>query len=634
MHSVRNSVSALMSRRPLFTVITLGVLFRLALFDIAPVHSDAGLFLYDALLAFQGQVPILDYYSRSPVFHYLLSGVYVIDYSPLVLGRLFMLSVSALLAGVIYKFTAAVYSEETGIAAAGVYLFTPFAAVWGFYIKTQLVAELFALIGIYVLVPHVDKQSIHPLRVLLCGSLFGAAFLIRRVVVVHVAALALFLLVYRVKNRPPIKDSTVHILSGLLDPVRNVTIFIGGAAGTLLLGYVIMGGPSNIGFLFEQTLIDLIAGQTSGTGGSGESVEQAGIISQVIQTFCQGCGIRTLKRLGEVILVTLPAMLVLLIFVSSFVRTYTKSAFQRAVTTGGMVVVMGLWAMLMAKKVTHFSSVGSGIMNIAGLTRGSIAVAVTGFGIAVLTVYLLSKSDPDQFDELWSRELSFLLLLLTLLGAAYLYRDRSFAPNYFLDFIPYVAILSGVGLVEIRKCVDSNHTLKRGITGVLIASFVFSLVISPFIAAPWGAIDRPYDPGTSGAVSSVQMVGSELEGRSDLDEPVFTTQPVYALEADRPVLFDLSRAYWPMTRRPDSDFSQRKKRKIIRALTSGRVNHVLVERFMGNPDWIWTSMFEAHPEIKSTVTKNYCPIETGSPAFEKLDVTLYRYSSDAPECNT
>lgn len=634
MYSVRNGVSALMSRRPLLSVITLGVLFRLALFDIAPVHSDAGLFLYDALLAFRGQVPILDYSSRSPVFHYLLAGVYVIDYSPLVLGRLFMLSVSAILAGVIYKFTAAVYSQEAGIAAAGVYLFTPFAAIWGLYIKTQLVAELFALIGIYVLVPHVDKRSIHPLRVLLCGSLFGAAFLIRRVVVVHVAALALFLLAYRIKNRAPIKNSIVDVLSGLFDPVRNVTIFISGTAGTLLLGYVIMGGPSNVGFLFERTVIDLIAGQTSGAGGGGESVERTGIISQVIQTFCQGCGIRTLKRLGEVILVTLPAMLILLVFVSSFVRTYTKSARQRAVTIGAMVVVMGLWAILMAKKVSHFSSVGSGIMNIAGLTRASIVVAVAGFAIAVLTVYLVSKSDPDQFDELWTLELSFLLLLLTLLGAAYLYRDRPFAPIYFLDFMPYIAILSGVALVEIRKCVDSNHLLKRGITGVLIASFVFALVISPFIAAPWGAIDRPYDPGTSGTVSSVQMVGSELEEQSDPDEPVFTTQPVYALEADRPVLLDLSRAYWPMTRQPESEFSQQKKQKIVRALRSGRVRHVLVERFMGGTDWVWTSMFEAHPDVQRAVVENYCPVETGSPAFEKLDVTLYRYSSDAPECNT
>ncbi|MFC7194633.1 ArnT family glycosyltransferase [Halosimplex aquaticum] len=192
-------MSGVVTSRPLLALVIAGVCLRLLLLDFVAVSSDAGLFVYDARMILLGNTPIVDYPTRSPLFHYLLAGALaLVGGGSRILGaRLFMIAVSALLGVAVFALARRLHSRRAGLAAAAIFLGTPVAYVYGIPVKTELVAQLLGVTALLLAVRAFDGERISHGEAALAGAFVGAGFLVRRVVLVHLVAVAVVASYYR-----------------------------------------------------------------------------------------------------------------------------------------------------------------------------------------------------------------------------------------------------------------------------------------------------------------------------------------------------------------------------------------------------------------------------------------------------
>jgi hypothetical protein len=582
------------NQHPLAAIIFGGLVFRLVLFDIAPVNIDAGFFLYDASLILEGQIPIIDYDSRSPLYHLLLAPLLALDISPLVAGRLYMIFVSCVLGAALFQLTAELHCKNAGYWSAAVFLFTPFSAIVGQSLKTQLVAELGVVIGLLAIVSHLNDSDMGWIYLSSAGVAFGAVFFIRRVVLAHLAAVGLFLLVYRLKNT----EDTV------IQSVFRGAVFGTSMIVTVLLGFVILAGPSRGFRLVGELVIPLFTSDSgiSASAGSASSLSLTGVFLM----FCSKCGSWTISNLSESILITLPALLPLFVLAKSFVAHFGR---PRLTSAGLTVVAIGIsiWGLYL------------------GLLNRQVWTPLVGVALlaSLSALVLVWRMETPEFSELWTPELTLIPTVIVILFAAYLQRNRIFTHLYVLDLFPFIAVLSGVSIAE---TMDSRHLNRDHLSvaiGILVVSFVVALITAPVVGA-FGAVDKPYDPGV-GTVTGIQTAGADLESRSNPGEEIFTVQPLYPLEADRHNYNDLSRAYWVMLREPESDLAVSWKTRILSGLRDGDVQYVIIERRMEN-------LFRVHPELSGAIERNFCPVTTDTGVYNRLNARLYSYSEDAPGC--
>lgn len=445
---------------------------------------------------------------------------------------------------------------------------------------------------------------------LIVGALLAIAFLNRLVVLVHFGTILLFLIGYRMRY---LDDNIVS--AGLKAGIIAI-----GSAGTLFALFVLWGGPQNLSHFFDVTLLGLVQSETSASTAANGSSTSASLLTQLFALVCSRCGATQYKLIAEIILLTLPTMLLLLVYWDSLLQRFGRGQKLRVIGYSTVAVGIFLWGSYLAIVITHFEP------------PLSLWLAIISIILSIASYIAIIRMPPISIEDLWTPETTFVILLLGLLLLAHLQRDRNFNHMYFLTFFPYVSVLGGIALSGIADSYqNTNLILKRTLVFALATSYIVAFVVSPFIAAPWGGLERPYSMEGPGTVSGVQEVGQDLQTRTNPGEPIFTVQPIFALEANRPVLLDLSRTFWLLTFDPESTASREKAAQIQNELRSGNVQYVIVERFMGEGDWAWTSLFEAHPEIKQTMLNNYCPVETSS-SYDRFGITLYKQSSTAPNC--
>mgnify|MGYP006271974127 CR=1 FL=1 len=577
---------------PVITILAVGVIFRIVFFNLVGVNYDAGLYLYDTKLLLEGQVPLIDYFSRSPLFHAFLSPAILFDFSPIVTARIQMVLVSLTLAIVIYLATTKLHSREAGIIAMAVFVLAPFELVWGLWLKTEQVAQLLVLAGLLPLLGHLDDERI-PLRdMILLGGAVGAAFFVRRVVIVHFGVVLLFLLYYRYR----ISEKS------LIDPVSRGAVFGISAGVTLLIGYLVWSGGSAGNFV--ELLNTHLLGLVSEPASAGNAAEgETGILESVF-SFVYGVAASNLSSLFtymRAVTVLLPVLLLLLIFPIVFLRREIGNT-----RTFSIFAVLGVGAVLLALLV-HIAP----FTESSWLAEAFIVAIIVGLGLAVIALTPQFEGKSDTL--LWNPKLLLPAGLAVAIVVSYAVRDRGMFVTYFQDVFPYLAILTGVAAVVLWQETKLETPKKVAWSGLLAIAIIVSFsMASPLVVGPASG-------GTQITVTDAVAIGNDLNEEFGDDAQGFSAQPLYMLEANHSVANGFSRKYWIVTSEPESEESREIINETASELESGETQYIIVESRSKNI---------IIGEISKIFEQNYCSGSTNEDrddAYHRSNAQLYYY---------
>jgi len=583
-------------RNQVLLLVFAGILAKIMVFPDVAVNGDSGLYLYDAMQILRGEQILVDFPSRSPLMEYILAVVVKIGHSPIISARTFMVGVGILLGFAVYALARQLHSHRAGLVAAAIIYLTPFSLVWGLWVKTEPVASLLLVAGLLVALRYVDADRI-PLRVAAgLGALFGVTFLIRRVVIIHIGAFALFVLWYRRRQD--------HTLSSTF---QAAGVVIAATVATLAAAYMLLA-RGNLGLAWEIADTHAIALFSSGGQGSLGWVglgDAAPVTAQTnigaLSMICQKCGENTVKVFTTTLMVTLPVVLMLLTALRSWLAQSQTWLSETALPT--IVVALGAFA-------------------VYTLLQVGMAARAVGVVVLVAGTLLAWTTETPSFREWWDPRYTLLLAILGGLTAGYLYRDRILYVTYFQDFYPFVAVLAAIAAVE---WVDANRDALRRWS--LPAAVTVLLVASGGVAA---AHATPYQPeGVESdshwfSLDSVGVYGDDIDERVGTNQTVITAQPLYVVDSDHRIAGDLSRKYYAFDGWPGDPKTEATARELAQDLRSGDVPYAIVdpeaERVLGND------------RVRDALQANYCRAD--APLYNETGGTLYRYQNDTSNCTT
>ncbi|QLD84796.1 hypothetical protein HWV23_03395 [Natronomonas halophila] len=593
MESIRDRVYS----HPVITILALGVIFRIVFFNLVVVNYDAGLYLYDTKLLLEGQVPLIDYFSRSPLFHAFLSPAILLDLSPIVIARVQMALVSLTLGVAIYLVTTQLHSREAGIMAMAVFVLAPFELVYGLWLKTEQVAQLVVLTGLLPLLGHLDDDYL-PLRdPILLGGAVGTAFFVRRVVVVHFGVILVFLLYYRygIKGK------------SFIDSVSRGALFVLSTGLTVMVGYMIWSGGSTEHFiqLLNTHLFGLISEPVSpGNGAEGQTGILENLFSFVYVVVARNIGYRITYMRAAIVL--LPVLLLLLIYPVTYLRRRLGNT-----RTLAMFVVLGLGAVLSTFSV-HFAP----FTESSWLMESTVVSVIVGFGLPV--VLLTPQIDGDSDTPLWNPKLLLPAGLVLAIVASYAIRDRGIFVTYFQDAFPYLSIITGITALVILREIKFETVQKIAWSCLLVSAIIISLTMAnPLVVGPAGGDNQI-------TVTDTVAIGNDLHKEFGDDAQGFSAQPLYILEAGHRVTNDFSRKYWTVTWDPESSRSKDIIRDTNNDLKSGNTQYVIVERRT-------ETIFSVSPAIEQSVNTNYCASENITQHGGR-SMTIYTHKNHTQSC--
>lgn len=584
-----------MNRRELAhigTLVLAGFAIRAWLFMDVGVNGDTGLYLYDAKQILWGHRIFIDFPSRSPVFEYALAGVLSLGYSPILSGRAFMVAIGLALGVAIYALARQLHSHRAGLAAAALFYLTPFPAVWGLWVKTEQAAGLLLVAAFILALTVLDRDRLPAWAIGSIGVLFGLAFLVRRVAIVHIGAFAIFIAYYRLRHAREWR-STLTAAAGV----------IGVALLTLLTVYAGLAGfdPGLTLSVADTHAVALFESGGQGSLGWIEVTEPRPATAEdrtnVIAELCQKCGSNTVTVFLVTLLLVLPVLLPLVAFLRSY---FEPAGFIGRVAPPAIFGVTGM----------------VGLVNLIGTPYWTRALAV----VVILGAVALAWSvDAVPWSKLWRPQYGLLVVVLASLTAGYLYRDRILYVTYFQDFYPYLVTLAGITAVEFY---DHSATLdRRGAVRIATAALlVLSMAVGVANAYPYnpdmGEPDRAWL-----SIEMVQEHGDDIEARTEPGDRVLTAQPLYVIETDRRLVADLSRHFYLFRGWPGSSITNRVERDIVRQVRDDRTTHVILDSEL-------QIVYNATDRIEPAVE---CRFERagGQQLYKRTDAVLLQRTADA-----
>jgi 4-amino-4-deoxy-L-arabinose transferase-like glycosyltransferase len=531
---------------------------------------------------------MVDYPGRSPLFQHVLAGFLLLKHGYIVPTRLGMVGISLVTGALVFLLTSEIHSKKAGLAASSIFLFSPLTLTWGALVKTELLAQLFVLLGLIQVVKSIDKSSerLGTWSILFAGGMFGMGFLTRKAVVTHVAAVVAFLFYYRLRQRNqrpwlPIWDS---IVVGI------------GMAGTLTLGYGYLAWPSID--VFVTIVLHHFASTFSGIPGGlvwAESV--LGTRTVVDNPSVIEILIDFVVTYAQYMTTALVSTMLILVYPYILMREYDTSVAKYILLSIAVALLIGSLVLFVLRDAKIIDLLA--ILPIIG----SI-IYVVNFGAA--------DRDYFNFSKLW---LPILMILVVNLG--YLYKGNM-TMVYTLDFFPYLSILAGVALVGYIEYLDFKLERPPVSIGVVLLTVAIVLsVLTLEIFLPVAHFWEPNDRKPS--ISDIEGAGDDLEALSSESASVLASNPLIVLEADREVTVGLSRKIWVVLYHPNSQATIQVKHYIFAKIDNGEVSYVIMGPRMER-------VLERHPDMKNKIRDCYNPVNRSRYWPIRTIGTLYGHS--------
>jgi len=406
--------------KQLAVVILASVAVRALLFSRVGIWGDAGFYVYDARLILDGQVPFRDFIGRSPLFNYAFAAVVSQVGNNIEVLRLFILFWWFLSAVPVYIIGKHVKDHKTGLLAVIIFELSPFMLFYGYWANTQSLSAFFAVSAVAVVLTKTDWKGF-----CLGGGLLGLGFLVRRSVIVILAAFGLYAIYIG------------YLQADIRQPVVNGSSLLVGFVGILGAGYgLLASGDIALAWKFAETHAwGLIS--SSGRGGFPLLTEQRppsveikidGRRIPIFHDVCQLCGQWMFRVFLKTSIAAVLVVAPLLIYARDIVERLYPENWHWWIGMGTLLVVMYI----------AYGTVLSGHY-----------LRVLAIFSWVLFGYIVSKIDLPSADLLYNQEIVLPLLVLCGLSAGYLYRNRIIHTYYFADFMPYLAVVAAVCYIHI-----------------------------------------------------------------------------------------------------------------------------------------------------------------------------------------
>jgi hypothetical protein len=564
----------------MFVVIFLGSVLWLSLIDLHFYSHDIGFYLYDARLATDGLIPYVDYPTRSPLFHYFLSIIFLLNLDPL-LSAMVLNVMLVIIGGILIYFVAKeIHTRNAGIAAASFWMFTPFTFSTSF--KDQHLAIPIILFALYLFMKEIDQPQFKPKTYSLIGVLLGLAFLSRQIAGAYAVSFVAFAFYYRQLQfgdspSTPLKITVAMAIPALATTVLCYAIITGGELGSIAV------------FVREHLLYNLFSDSMAG----GSLLAPPDYLAT--------------PRKGRLLLGrTIPVMIVPLLFLPAYLRFSSRQLLSRGlifVTLGGM----GVWTVVIY------------LMSVRGFWHLEPWFGIVFGGVSIVAVFGILRMAPSDIYTATLGKGMVLVFLIILPILAHVLLNVNFPLNR--DILPWIIILASISAAEIYS--NSGKVSIQITTTILLVAFLGSLLVFSPVLTP-AFVGTTTEDGHTLRVSTTNAVADDLQQRTDADQTVFSAQPIYALQADRRNTADFSRVYWHFRGSMESDFRIEMETELLSSIGTEDVPYVIV-------DHRTERLFAVFPELEEQIYANYCPVDDQS-LYDSVDAVLYERSEAAPAC--
>ena len=596
---VTSFLSGLPQNKAVILILSLSLFLKIILSRILTVHGDEGMYLYDASLILEGLHPHVDFHARSPVFLYFLSLFMFLFGKSVFVGRLVMCLVSTLTAVLIYRIGKSLFNETIALISLAVFSLSPFTLMWSVIIATEVLQLTLVTLSIYLVITFLreDRSAIWYLT---AGLVLGLAIFVRRTSAIIFIAESIMILYYllghstgdgsRIYGRSLFLSTTVRsslILMGSFLIFLPIFLFI--VSGTDLQ-YAIDSFLSNAGvggsgkgdkFVVFQELIQRayylvfpmwlflvvsVRGLLKADTPANRALGSPELVTVGIALF-------PLIVLTDTLILSVVVIILVLIFIlrrSAPLLPWIEKGIDNSpnmfppsgspMMFGGLIIVLTI----LYSAASTISELQSVVFILFIFILLFILRSNTRFGKdhpSVLWLLLILSLPPALlfspgfkdivifsvislsiliiFDQVQTRsdlmkiDLQFphIILLLWLLSILMFYLYYSMSQEIFMYELSAVAsLIAGLIFYHIHKVADGRSLLTKAF---------FTLIIISFVTSSFYYVDFEKDT-TITKPWTVDEVADYIRENTREDEEIFTANMAIAIEADRPIVMNLS----------------------------------------------------------------------------------------------
>ncbi len=248
-----------------FLVILAGAFFlRLYFAFTTNIYLDEGSFLYDGGMLEDGNVPYRDYYTRSPLYLLFLACSISLLGKTYLAGRLLSVVFSTLSVVLVYLIAKYIFDKRTALTATALFALSPFTAYQGSLIFSEVPQVFLHLLSFHLLLIGLDRTGYvkiaekarkaggncspgpnsreAALYLLASGLVLGAAIFVRRTSLLLLLSVSFFLLCLLVKEEVRRRRSTKEVSSeeNRIQALYILPAFPGGFILSFLVGFLLL----------------------------------------------------------------------------------------------------------------------------------------------------------------------------------------------------------------------------------------------------------------------------------------------------------------------------------------------------------------------------------------------------------
>jgi 4-amino-4-deoxy-L-arabinose transferase-like glycosyltransferase len=458
-----------------------------------------------------GQRPLLDFTSRSPLYHYILGyWMELFGYS-LLSARIFIVLTQVCTTVCLYYIGRALFSTKVGLFSAAVFAFNPFFIYWGYVVKTEPLTLLIAAIAMLLVIRTIlNDYDRHLLLTGVAGTVLGLGYLVRATLLIY---LVMFVVMYAIAFRQGLLSRRTALTSSV---VVTTLFLVSRSVFALVYEY-----PLKVLYWDYRNPLAFI-----------------GLVSTPGQSPASPPTDYTHLRIFYDVSVMNMSLFVLVLLGIIGYYFYQNGTVNRYIVVGiGCGFALPVF-LLFAGTTSPLG--GFGTTNMTG--QQSVALTIL-FVLAYWTGFTLSlvvsengetPIVPTGVTATFGFRLAVLLSIFIFLF--YAAKGRVFA-GYFLEQALAVSLIAGVVLRSLRE----NATTIREEAPIHATIFILCIVVSLSLAV---FIYAHPDTTTNDRQISVETVNSAsefIQTNSDPSQEIFTKQPVFAIDADRRNMIDLGR---------------------------------------------------------------------------------------------
>lgn len=537
------------------SIVIVAFILHLIVFPVTMVGGDEGRYTLDALRIDEGEIPIVDYTTRTPILLFLMFASTKLLGLSLFALRLPVLLFSALTSGVLFLLGKELYSRRVGVFSASIYLLSPMI-LWGNQvIKSENLTVLLVALSVLLLIKSIKNDKWY--WFILSGLPIGIAYIERQSAASFLVTTALVLLWTAWRRKEGFKTFMKFLFS------RGTAVFAGFLIGfsPIFLYFFSLNRESAVELWLTLFIVNATLAPTE--------------LATGVYEFIRGWSLNFVEDIAI-------QGWVIYFGAVSFVSLVAKSIFNK---TAAMITFL----LLSIPFYIHASKV---ILdwNFAPTIFASVAVGGTLFWFVVTKTFVLKNRDEIEAQYNFAS-----VVILSWLLSVFIVYALFYKPGYDREFLVPLSLASGVVLSAFFSL--SSKTYK-------------TLAVLSFVVLWVGGAIWFNDPRTGPwwwEQETVVQASEFIRENTEEGEEIFTASSLPVLYAERRVFKQLNP--YAIMLAPDDDTgwgTQPSPNEILRDLENNPPKLVVYDGRMGRNFIRKTN----NVELEVFLETNYTPVAT------------------------